>query len=56
MNMDINAIIDEWSKEFTVYLHYIREMKASEYNIGYADGIESAINMLHDLLQKVSGE
>ncbi|MFZ5591158.1 MAG: cap-binding protein [Bacillota bacterium] len=54
--MDIKAIIDEWTKEFTIYLHYIREMKVNEYNVGYADGIESAINMLHELLDKVAGE
>ncbi|MTI81751.1 MAG: cap-binding protein [Firmicutes bacterium] len=44
--MDIWEAIDKWEKDTTVYIHYSREMKSSEYNQGFADGLDTALASL----------
>lgn len=44
--MILLEVIKKWEKETTVYLDYMREMKSTDYNIGFADGLESAVQSL----------
>ncbi|MBO8137603.1 MAG: cap-binding protein [Desulfotomaculum sp.] len=49
--MTVLEAIKKWEKDTTVYLHYNREMKNSEYNQGFADGLEAALASLKSYLK-----
>ncbi|MBM7854829.1 hypothetical protein JOC37_001207 [Desulfohalotomaculum tongense] len=50
--MTVWEAIKKWEKDTTVYLHYSREMKNSEYNQGFADGLEAALTSLRSYLKE----
>lgn len=50
--MDIREAVDRWVKDITVYLDYLGEMGTSEYNAGFADGINNALESLKAYLDQ----
>ncbi len=50
--MDIVEAIKQWEKATIVYLDYTREMKNSEYNQGFADGLETALQSMKAYLEE----
>ncbi|WP_031515985.1 hypothetical protein [Desulfofalx alkaliphila] len=50
--MTISEAIKKWERDTTVYIHYSREMKTSEYNQGFADGLEMAVKSLKSALKE----
>ncbi|GAB6181690.1 hypothetical protein JCM14036_30090 [Desulfotomaculum defluvii] len=43
--------LKQWEKNTIIYLHYIKGMSTSEYNNGFADGLEMAINSFQEYLK-----
>ncbi|WP_041274396.1 hypothetical protein [Desulforamulus reducens] len=43
--------LKQWEKSTIVYLHYINGMSSSEYNNGFADGLEMAIKSFQEHLK-----
>ncbi len=50
--MDILEAVKQWEKATTIYLDYAREMKNSEYNQGFADGLEAALESFKSYLKE----
>lgn len=44
----LKECLKEWEKSSIVYLHYMKGMSSSEYNSGFADGIEMAVRSFHE--------
>lgn len=43
--------LKNWEKNATVYIHYINGMSTSEYNNGFADGLEMALNSFREYVK-----
>lgn len=44
----LSECLKNWEKATTIYLHYIQGMATSEYNNGFADGLEMALRSFQD--------
>jgi hypothetical protein len=49
--MTILEALKKWENDTTVYIHYTREQRASEYNEGVADGMQTALDSLKSYLK-----
>ncbi|AEG61628.1 hypothetical protein [Desulforamulus ruminis] len=47
----LQQCLKEWEKNTIVYLHYIQGMSSSEYNNGFADGLEMALKSFHEYVK-----
>ena len=50
----LHKCLKEWEKNTMVYLHYIQGMSASEYNNGFADGLEMALKSFREHVKECS--
>lgn len=46
--MSLVQCLKEWEKSTIVYLHYMQGMSASEYNSGFADGLQMALKSFQE--------
>ncbi|CCO08221.1 hypothetical protein [Desulforamulus hydrothermalis] len=47
----LQECLKKWEKSTIIYLHYIQGMSASEYNSGFADGLEMALKSFREHLK-----
>jgi len=50
----LQECLKKWEKSTIVYLHYIQAMSSSEYNNGFADGLEMALRSFQEHVKECS--
>ncbi|RYD03880.1 hypothetical protein N752_17515 [Desulforamulus aquiferis] len=45
----LQECLKQWEKSTIVYLHYMQGMSSSEYNSGFADGLEMALKSFKNM-------
>ncbi|MDO7786971.1 cap-binding protein [Desulforamulus aquiferis] len=50
----LQECLKQWEKSTIVYLHYMQGMSSSEYNSGFADGLEMALKSFQEHVKDCS--